>query len=223
MKELEQYVDKMFKNYRKIESTRELRDEVLSNLEAKAEDYIQNGMSKEEAIRCATKNIDNIDTIMDGNVTIYSKDYKIQLCQSALIYFIVVWILTIPLRINLYGMMVNNLFILITIAALIIYISLLHNKTSEIQKDTRAVNILKLLRIKKAAWFIWVAYIIVVTAYTTALRFGSNIWFHRRIHIDGPYQFAVIVLDYLLPFITIVIPMLFNKAWNLIYKCEVKE
>lgn len=223
MKELEEYVDRMFKSYRKIQSVKELRDEVLSNLEAKAEDYIHEGMPKEEAIRRATKNIHSIDTIMDGNVVIFSEDYKTQLRQAALIYLLIVWIITIPLRINLYGMMINDLIILITIPAAIMYVCQLKNKASKLQKETKVVNILKLSESRKIAWIIWGIFIIAATAFTTALRFGSNIWFQRKVYIDGPYQFAVIVLNYILPVITIIIPMIFSKAWNLVNKCEVKE
>lgn len=223
MKELENYVDNLFKNYIGAKESREIKEEILSNLEARVSDYMENGISREEAVSLATKNIQNVDFIIDGNVRIYSDKYKLELMQSALISILVSWIITIPLRMVQSGMMVNNIFTIVLIISGLIYVLKYAKKERESLNAINIVNIRRILRLRNIIWVCWILYIITATLYTTALRFGSNIWFHRRIRFDGPYQFAIVIISYITPIITIIVPLIADKAFSLLGKYEVKD
>ena len=45
MRELENYVDTLFANHKKTKETIDLKDEILSNLEAKVADYMEEGVT----------------------------------------------------------------------------------------------------------------------------------------------------------------------------------
>ena len=70
---------------------------------------------------------------------------------------------------------------------------------------------------------LWALYMFVTTLATTAVFFGSNLWFSRPIHIDGPYQFSLLMIRYALPFISILLPLLARDSFRLIEKYEVGE
>lgn len=223
MKELESYVDNLFKDYKGTRESRELQEEILSNLEARVSDYMQNGMSREEAVNLAAKNIQAIDYIIDGNVRIYQNKYKLDLMQSVLMNVLIAWILTIPLRMVQSGVLVNSLFTIALILSSLIYIVKYTKKESEDLNVITIVDIKKMLKFKRAAWICWIIFILLITLYTTALRFGSNIWFHRSIRFDGPYQFAIVIISYIVPLLTIIVPLIVNKAFSLLGKYEVKD
>ncbi len=83
------------------------------------------------------------------------------------------------------------------------------------------VNKKRLISSRKAAWLTRALFIAVMTALTTATRFGSDIWFERGVHIDRLYQFAETTAAYAVPCITIILPLLFSKACILADKHEV--
>ncbi|MDP4094314.1 MAG: hypothetical protein Q8920_13240, partial [Bacillota bacterium] len=105
----------------------------------------------------------------------------------------------------------------------VIYFTLAARKDSVYLNEQRSFDTKKIVRFRILVWIVWVLFILGATLYTTAIRFGSNIWFGYRIRIDGPYRLAEILLDYILPFITLIIPLMFNRAKALIEKCGVKE
>ncbi|MFM1653309.1 permease prefix domain 1-containing protein [Brevibacillus sp. B_LB10_24] len=221
MKELEEYVAGLFAGYPVTSEIKELKSEILSNLEAKVTDYMQDGMTYEEAVIRATKSIDSIDFLIDGHQRVHLYRFSLELVQMALLFVLVAWIVTIPLRIVWTGIWVNGLFTLAVAACGLIYMILLALKNSRFANAVASVDLVKLGKWRKAVWMLWGIYILVMTAFTAAVKFGSNVWFGRAIQIDGPYQFAVVSLDFALPFLSIIVPIIFHQARILAEKYEV--
>ena len=96
--DLEIFVDRLFANQRKTKEVVELKNEVLSNLEARVTDYMENGMEYQSAISLAIDNIEDIEALIDDNQKVYSYRFRYELVQSALIYSLLAWIVTIPAR-----------------------------------------------------------------------------------------------------------------------------
>lgn len=223
MKEIEEYVEKLFSDYGRTKSIDELKEEILTDLEDKVKDYMENGMAYDAAVSKAKDDIKSVDTIIGCNKKIYINRLRYELIQSTLIYFMVAWIITIPLRLNVTGVIINDTMIFAAIIYLLIYIYISNKKDKEFINSVSMVNIKKIKKMNKLAWMLWWLYILIQSGFTTAVKFGSNIWFHRSVKIDGPYQFAVIVLQYGIPFITIIIPVIFNKACSIVNKYEVRD
>jgi hypothetical protein len=220
---LKNHVDSMFKKYKGSKQIDELKYEVLSNLEAKVDDLTGSGMERGKAINSAKESISSIDYLINGNKQLYVNKYKLEYIQIVLLYSIIAWIVTIPLRIMGVGVVWNTNLFICSIVIGIWYFILTTKKEHEYLQCKSFMNIQITYKSRKMAWIIWTLYIIVSIVYTTAIRFGSNIWLSRPVSITGPYQFAEIAISYMLPFISIIIPLIFNVAPNLILKYEVGE
>ncbi|UFJ41125.1 permease prefix domain 1-containing protein [Brevibacillus humidisoli] len=221
MKELERFVEDLFANYRETREIQELKREILSNLEAKATDYIAEGIPYLEAVHRATRHMDTVDFLVEDHQPVYVNRYKTDLVQTALLYLLVGWILTIPIRMVSTGVWVNNLFTLAVALCTVAYFLLASKKDDHFRNAVSIIHPMKLAKRSKAAWVIWAMYVLMMTAYTAAIWFGSDLWFGRPISIDGPYQFAVAAVDFAAPFAAIVVPLLFQTAHRLASRYEV--
>jgi len=83
-------------------------------------------------------------------------------------------------------------------------------KESEYLQCKSFINIQSAFKAKKISWIMWLLFIVVYTLFTTAIQFGSNIWFSRPVIITGPYQFVEIAIRYGIPLISIIIPLILN-------------
>jgi hypothetical protein len=216
-------VDQLFKGHKDNKQTRELKDEILSNLEAKVADLTANGTEYMQAVKMATQNINSVDLLIDGNKKVYVNKFRIELMQAALLYVLIAWIITTPLSIMGIGMLLNFLLLIGVVAMGIIYLALHSKKESHHLERTSFFNIENARRYRKMAWLIWGLFILASVLGNTAILFGSDIWFSRTISIAGPYQFAQIATKYALPVLSIFIPLLFNTSLKLIQKHEVSE
>jgi hypothetical protein len=225
MNDLENYVDTLFLKYRKSKEIDDLKDEVLSNLEAKVADLMASGMTNAQAVQKAEEGMISVDFLIDGNKQIFLEQFRMELIQWSFIYLICVWILTIPLLAVWVNLSANLLAFLAMFCVGIYY--LIQNvklKKNRINlKQTAVVNSLHYTKIRKVIWLLWSLFIVISTLATSALYFGSNIWFSRPIRIDGPYAFAGLLIRYFVPFLTVVIPLIGNKACKLIRKYETGE
>ena len=79
-------MDRLFANQRKTKEVVDLKNEVLSNLEARVTDYMENGIAYQSAISLAIENMEDIEALIDDNQKIYSYRFRHDLFQSALIY-----------------------------------------------------------------------------------------------------------------------------------------
>jgi hypothetical protein len=94
---LKNYVDSLFIGYKESKQIRELKDEILSNLEAKVSDLSSSGMEYKQAVQIAIENMDSVDGLIDHNKKVYINRFRIEFLQIALMYSLIAWILTIPI------------------------------------------------------------------------------------------------------------------------------
>ncbi|MHA0856425.1 permease prefix domain 1-containing protein [Paenibacillus sp. CMAA1364] len=220
---LHQHVDYLFSKYKDNKQTNELKYEITSNLEAKVSDLIANGMLEDQAITIAIDHMDSIDGLIDSNPQVYVHRLQLELVQIALIYILIGWILTIPLGIIGTTTLFNLSMMVLVILCGVVFLLLHSNKNAPWMNKVTTLSIEYFQRYRRIAWTVWGLFMIATFMTNVALRFGSHIWFMRSIHINGPYQFAVIIIPFLLPLFSIIIPLLFNKAITLMYKYEVGD
>ncbi|MGG3282037.1 permease prefix domain 1-containing protein [Paenibacillus solani] len=220
--DLEIFVERLFANQRKTKEVVELKNEVLSNLEARVSDYLENGMEYQSAISLAIHNIDDIETLIDDNQKVYSYRLRYELVQSTLIYSLLAWICTIPFRFVASGIWANMLFLCIVILSGALYLSMSRH-LKRYDKQTGIINAGKLAKWRKWAWSLWGVFIMVMWAYTFIIQFGSDVWFGRELRIQGPYSFYATFVPYAIPLTSILIPLLIRKASKLTTQLEVKE
>lgn len=224
MNPLQSYVDQLFKGHKDNKETNDLKAEILSNLEAKVVDLTSGGMEHKQAIRVATESIDSVDFLLDkGNIKIYFTRYVTELLQIALLYCLIAWILTIPLRIIGEGTLLNGLLLIAVILIGVLFLILRFIKASRFVNMTFICDMDVVKRYRRSIWFIWSLFITVWTLGNVAIDFGSNIWYSHQIKMGGPYQFAVLAIKYALPFVSVIIPLLFQASSKLIVKYEVGE
>ncbi|MFS0724071.1 permease prefix domain 1-containing protein [Paenibacillus sp. 1P07SE] len=223
MSNLKQHVDELFRGYRESDRVRELKEEILGNLEAKAADLEAQGIPADEARRQAAASLTSIDGLMDDHVRIAVKPFQLELAHWILFYLLTAWIFTIPARAVGAGMLAQSCLI-VSIVGVGIWYLLLRRSVSHGGSDSwRTVRTVKVARVVRILWILWGVYIIVSWLNTSALHFGSNLWFGRPVRIDGPYQFASLLYRYMLPALSIVIPLTGTTALRLLHRHERSE
>lgn len=226
MKPLQQHVDHLFRRYAKDTSHQilDLKQEVLSNLEAKVADLTANGVELGEAVRQATQSIPSVHHLIDQNRSIYVFRYILELVQIALLYLLIAWIIVLPLQIIGMGTKLHDLLLISIVVLGVLYIALLIIKRvwPVLLRKTAAMDLQAGLRFRNIGWLIWGLFILGSLLFTTALEFASNIWFGYPVKIGGPYQFAVLAVRYALPFFSVIIPLMLQVSPKLIIKYEVR-
>lgn len=223
MSELSRYVDELFSKYAKSDRNQELKAEILSNLEAKKADLLSSGIGELEAIQKTKESITNIDFLMDGSRHVYIHQLKFELAQWILIILLVGWILTIPLLIFRLGLPANGIFFIAVLVAGFYYFGLCHEKShsEDYINKTGFINLQQCRKMKKLVWILWAIFAVISLLSNSALYFGSNLWFSRKVSIDGPYALASLLIAYFVPMLTVIIPIIFSFPVRLIAKYEV--
>lgn len=218
MNELSKHLDKLFVKYKHHPNAKELKEEILGNLEEKKADLMENGLSEQQAIAKAIKDMGTIDHLIDDNVLVYVNKVKREWLQSTLLYVVLAWILTIPIA--LFGVYINFSVLMFAGVVLvgIIYIIDITNKDPQYLNRTKYVDINKYVSWEKYIWIAWAILVAVNIVVVTGVQFGSNIYFGRAIKIDGPYELSYIVVQYLLPLLAIVVPLSVRRYCRLIRK-----
>lgn len=222
MNELRKYVDYLFRKYKNHRGVSDLKDEILGNLEAKVSHLMAEGLNEREAIARAKNSITKIDDLIDDNIPVSINQFRFKAFQITYIYILIAWIVTIPFSILSMGLMLNYSLFFVCLVLGIFYLFLAKNVKRN-EKKIGELNVAAFTKAKKITWLLWLLFIIVTWGYISALLFGSNIWFSRPIHIDGPYQFGILIARYALPFISIVIPLILNSCIKLIPQYEVRD
>ncbi|MNM61752.1 hypothetical protein D3C81_730590 [compost metagenome] len=222
MNPLQKHVDRLFAGYPATGRIRELKEEILGNLEAKAADYMAGGMKYEQAVQAATASLSRIDGLIDESPQIYVNRYRLDLLQKTLLFTLILWILTIPLRM-IERTPLSFLFLVLVLLLGILYLVLNSVWRGRALEVTSPRNLHVARRRSRMVWLLWGLFILVTLLAITALRFGSNIWFGHQVKIGGPYQFAVLGIQYAKPFLTILIPLAFQASTTLISKHEAGE
>lgn len=220
------HVNRLFAHAPDTLDNRELKEEIHSNLAARIDDYISQGMNEEKAFQTAIQHIAGMDQVMSDHRRVQRVPYWTALLQSALIYCLIAWIITIPTRVVMQGSAINNLLMLVSLlvgGSYVLY--MLTNRTNDpaTSVKTTVIQTDAFMRWNRRIWWLWAVFMIVLWGTQAALRFGSNIWFNRPIQVDGPYQFAVMAIAFAIPLLSVIIPLVVHRAYRIISKYEVSD
>lgn len=96
MNELERHVEKLFRHQPDTPETRELREEILSNLQAKREDLLAQGMDERAATEAAKRDIPSVDNLIDDQQPTKCGTIPHGLCANGVapLYSLLDWHLT---------------------------------------------------------------------------------------------------------------------------------
>lgn len=203
-REMKVYVERLFSNKEKTKEIQELKEEVISNMQAKYEDLLLQGISSKIALEQVKKDIDIsfVEDITDTRQEIAINIFYTKCVQQLLLAFIFIWIFSIPTMIY-YGWSLATFALFGVICCGIVYIAI-HFLDKKKQKE---VNRKQVRKLRRYGWLIWGMIVFVKMGMITMVQFGSNIWFHHPIIIDGPYALGEILLRYYIVLITIFIPI----------------
>ena len=119
-----------FEQAQDTQANRELKEEIQSNLTARIEDYVEQGMDEDRAFQNAIQHVAGLDDIFTGNHRVQRVPYWTAVLQSALIYSLIAWIITIPMRVLVEGNVLNNLLMIVSLIVGGTYVFyMLKNKT----------------------------------------------------------------------------------------------
>ena len=220
MRDVEKYVDKLFAGEAATEEINDLKMEIISNLEARIEDNIAKGMDEQAAFTEATANVKSIDGLLDHRRTVLRYPYFKDLLQTALIYLLVALIIVAPLRLSMTLVYISKGLIGAIIVVGILY---LINYTDRKDTTILPMDVAKLKIAKRWTWLLWGLFMVVKTLLNIGIRFGSTIWYGRSVNIEGPYQWLMLVVSFILPVLTILIPLMVRYAYLAVRKHEVND
>ena len=220
MNDVNKYVDKLFLRHKQTQDIIDLKSELISNIEARIEDNMNNGLDYKAAFKEATRNIKTADSFVSTTKEINIVSFIKELAEISLILLLLSWIILTGIAIG-YQITFTNILMLFGIACNIIIYIVISIINRQNKNHTMIINMAKTKKLIRIIWLLWGAYIIVKTGMTIVIRFGSNIWYGREINIDGPYQLYILGMAFILPLFSIIIPLLFNSAYKMISKHEV--
>lgn len=217
MDELKKYVDMLFRHQKSTEQVAELKEEILSNMIARKEDLLSQGLSEAEAVKKAKESISSIEGLMDDCRAVNRNQYHLERAYILFLNAILFWIFTMPLLFVRYAS-VCWIGLLLTVVSGLVYWYHLHQRGQE--EGTVFLSISESQKRKHTAWIVWGIFYIVVAAAIALVQFGSNIWFRRPVYIDGPYALAQLLVRFYIPFLTIFIPLTINQCANIFRRCQ---
>jgi hypothetical protein len=218
MDELKKYIDDLFAHQQLNTKVKDLKDEIYSNMLAKKQDLISQGLSEDEAIIRVKADIPTIDNIIEGNQITYINRFKTECSQTLLLAGVILWILSMP-TIILNEAFFSFLAFWVMIIFGIYYLVIKKNN----QNEMVFINVDRYKKIRKMAWLIWFIYFTVCIGTVSGIIFGSNIWFSRPVQISGPYQFAVIAVKYYIPVSTVLLPIAIGSFPKILARNERKD
>src|SRR5699024_3814877 len=128
----------------------------LSNMLAKRDDLIAQGLSAERATEKAKESLSAIDYLIDGNQLTDVSKYHLECMQTLLLNCILFWIFSLPLLFTHYALTCYIVLLCVIISGCI-YIS----------RNDKKVNVVAFLSLSaseqrgKIAWIIWGAFFLV--------------------------------------------------------------
>ncbi|MEG1641406.1 MAG: hypothetical protein RR284_10870, partial [Ruthenibacterium sp.] len=103
MNELQKYVEMLFKHQRQTAEVKDLKEEVLSNMTAKREDFINQGFDENIATQKAKESLACVEGLIEGTQLTCVDNYHTECLQTALLNSVIFWICTLPLLITNYA------------------------------------------------------------------------------------------------------------------------
>lgn len=219
------HVNRLFEQAQDTQANRELKEEIQSNLTARIEDYVEQGMNEDQAFQNAIEHVAGLDDIFTGNHRVQRVPYWTAVLQSALIYSLIAWIITIPMRILVEGNVLNNLLMIVSlfVGGTYVFYMLKNKNNHQDREDITVIRTPLLMQWARRLWWIWAGFILVLWGTQAAVRFGSNLWYSRQIQVEGPYQFAVIAIVFAIPLLSVIIPLVVHRAYRIVSKYEVGD
>ena len=195
MKELERYVNHLFRQQAETAEMRDLKEEILSNMQAQKADLMAQGMSEAEAIRQVKKSLPSLDGMVEDQQMTWIDRYHADCLRALLLTSIVWWILLLPTELLLW----RESRIALTAAAMgatfILFVAYLIQKLQH--RDRAEIRSVSDCRRKvKITWMVWGLFVAVVLLMGVGAYWASDIWFHRPLHlprIDGPWSLAIVL------------------------------
>ncbi len=213
MIDLKDYVEELFRHQRLTPEVKDLKEEILSNMTAKMNDLIAQGMEADVAAKKARESLSSIDYLIDGNQLTDVSKYRLECMQTIFLNCIVFWFFSLPLLFTHLAVF-SYLGILLTVSSGIAYFLQGRQQTGVVA----FLSIHTRERRKKIAWIVWGLFFVVCAGTMAALTYGSDIWFGRPLNISGPYQMANIAARFYMPLLTILIPITFSSCTKLLLK-----
>lgn len=213
MSDLTEYVELLFQHQRLTPEVKDLKEEILSNMIAKRDDLIAQGMDEETATAKAKDSLSAVDSLIDGNQMTDVGKYRLECKQTVLLNSILFWIFSLPLLFTGFQAF-SYLGLLLTVGFGVLYLR-------QRKQSLHSVAFLSLTasqRRKRIVWIIWGLFFAVSVGIVLAISFGSNIWFDRPVSVSGPYQMANIASRIYLPLLTIFLPITFSNFTRLLLK-----
>ena len=213
MTELQDYVDSLFRRQPSTPEIDDLKEEIFGNLCAKRDDLMAQGMDAARATELAKESLPDLDFLIDGNQLTHVGAYQRACAQAVLVNCILFWIFSLPLLVIGYAP-VSYLGLLLVAVSGGVYLL----KRRQPAPRAAFLSVTASRRRRTVAWMLWGLFFLVAAGTMAALTFGSNLWFDRPPHIDGPYQMANIAARFYLPLLTIFIPVTFGNFTTLLIK-----
>lgn len=218
MTELKEYVDELFRHQPVMPEIQDLREEILSNMAAKRDDLMAQGMEKGLATIKAKESLSSIDLLIEGNQLTDLGKYRFECSETALLHCIIYWILSLPLLYTAHG--------IFCYAGLLSTVILGANyilRRVRLSGQAAFLSIKTKKRHQKIAWIIWGLFFAIYAMTMAGLSFGSDLWFGRPINIDGPYQIANLTAGIYIPVITVIVPITFGSFTKLLEKSRIEN
>lgn len=216
MNVLQNYVDELFKHQKLTAEITELKEEVLSNMMAKREDLVSQGMDEAAATQKAKESLTSIDSLIEGNQLTDVAHYRTECLQAALINSIVLWILSLPLLFFPSYAVFSYAGILSTVVVGLFYLV----QSKKPAGNFAFLSVAASIRRRKRIWILWGLFFIVSTVTIAAVTFGSYLWYGWPVDISGPYQTANIAIRFYLPLLTIAVPITVGNFTKILLRNE---
>lgn len=213
MTDLQNYVDGLFRHQPLTPEIQDLKEEIVSNMMAKRDDLMEQGMDAESATQKAKESLPAVDFLIDGNQLTDVGTYRLECMQSVLLNCVLFWIFSLPL------LFVGPAFLcyvggILVLAAGCAYAWMKYHPVSGVA----VLSVTASERRRKLVWVIWGLFFLVSAGMMAAVTFGSNLWFGRPVSISGPYEMATIAMRFYLPLLTIFVPLTFGSFSRLLTK-----
>lgn len=213
MTDLQNYVDGLFRHQPLTPEIQDLKEEIVSNMMAKRDDLMAQGMDAESATQKAKESLPAVDFLIDGNQLTDVGTYRLECMQSVLLNCVLFWIFSLPL------LFVGPAFLgyvggVLVLAAGCAYAWMKYHPVNGVA----VLSVTASERRRKLVWMIWGLFFLVSAGMMAAVTFGSNLWFGRPVSISGPYEMATIAMRFYLPLLTIFVPLTFGSFSRLLTK-----
>lgn len=213
MTDLQNYVDGLFRHQPLTPEIQDLKEEIVSNMMAKRDDLMAQGMDAESATQKAKESLPAVDFLIDGNQLTDVGTYRLECMQSVLLNCILFWIFSLPL------LFVGPAFLsyvgsVLVLAAGCAYAWMKYHPVNGVA----VLSVTASERRRKLVWMIWGLFFLVSAGMMAAVTFGSNLWFGRPVSVSGPYEMASIAMRFYLPLLTIFVPLTFGSFSRLLTK-----